>query len=295
MMDDIQDIADFYNNNPQIEHNRLIINQLEFDLTWRFLDLFLPPCGNILEIGAATCRYTLGLLERGYSVTAVDLSFANLKIGKNFLHETGSQNNVQFIVADARDLSIVIQNDYDAVLLMGPLYHLIYEDDRLTALKEAFNRMKIGGIIISSFISRYGIWGEFLKHKPEFIEDQDEIKELLSTGTDHNDWPRRGFRGYFAKPTEVSPLHESIGFETIKVVGVEPCISADDDSYNKLIGHRRKLFLDLFYRLSDEPSIIGASRHLLYIGKKNKIKEINLLSIKVAVILIKKLMLLTLC
>jgi GNAT superfamily N-acetyltransferase len=50
--------------------------------------------------------------------------------------------------------------------------------------------------------------------------------------------------------------------------GFEPGISADDESYNKLQGKQRQLWLDLFYELSMEQSIIGASRHLLYIGKK---------------------------
>jgi hypothetical protein len=50
---------------------------------------------------------------------------------------------------------------------------------------------------------------------------------------------------------------------------VEPCISADDESYNKLEGERRARFLEVFYQLSAEPSILGASRHLLYIGLKN--------------------------
>jgi len=51
---------------------------------------------------------------------------------------------------------------------------------------------------------------------------------------------------------------------------VEPAISAsdDDERYNKLEGERRQLWLDLFYEISSEPSIVGASRHLLYIGRK---------------------------
>jgi len=52
------------------------------------------------------------------------------------------------------------------------------------------------------------------------------------------------------------------------VAGVEPAISADDESYNKLRGKQRQLWLDLFYQTNTESSIIGASRHLLYIGKK---------------------------
>lgn len=59
-----------------------------------------------------------------------------------------------------------------------------------------------------------------------------------------------------------------MGFETLVVGGVEPVIAADDESYNKLQGIQRQLWLDLLYELSVEKSIIGASRHLLYIGRK---------------------------
>jgi hypothetical protein len=52
------------------------------------------------------------------------------------------------------------------------------------------------------------------------------------------------------------------------VVGVEPAISADDESYNKLQGKQRQQWLDLLVEISTEKSIIGASRHLLYIGRK---------------------------
>jgi hypothetical protein len=54
------------------------------------------------------------------------------------------------------------------------------------------------------------------------------------------------------------------------VAGVEPAISAEDENYNKLQGKQRQLWLDLLYEMSTEKSIIGASRHLLYIGKKHK-------------------------
>jgi hypothetical protein len=77
-----------------------------------------------------------------------------------------------------------------------------------------------------------------------------------------------GFRGYFAKVPEIAPLHEALGFETLALVGVEPAISADDESYNQLEGSRRRLWLDLLYEISAEESMLGASRHLLYIGRK---------------------------
>jgi S-adenosylmethionine-dependent methyltransferase len=268
MTDDIGDIADYYNNRPQSEHNRLEEHQLEFDLTWRLLDEYLPPLGKILEIGASTGRYTLGLAQRGYAVTAVDLSPACLDECKTNLTTAGLSGKVQYIVDDARTLAEVADRDYDAVLLMGPLYHLVMSEDREMAVREAFSRLRRGGVIFSAFISRFGIWGDLLKNLPELIDDQVQVNSVLARGRDREEWPKGGFRAYFAVVAEIAPLHEAVGFETIKVVGVEPCISADDESYNQLEGERRARFLDVFYQISAEPSTVGASRHLLYIGRK---------------------------
>jgi S-adenosylmethionine-dependent methyltransferase len=268
MTDDIGDIAEYYNSRPKSEHNRLEEHQLEFDLTWRLLDDYLPPRGKILEVGAATGRYTLGLAQRGYAITAVDLSPACLKECKTILTKAGFSGKVQYIVSDARTLAELTDRDFDAVLLMGPLYHLVLEEDRKMAVNEAFNRLRSGGVIFSAFISRYGIWGDLLKNLPELIDNQDQVNSVLLKGRDCEAWPKGGFRAYFAEVAEIAPLHEAVGFETIKVVGVEPCISADDESYNKLEGERRARFLEVFYQISAERSIVGASRHLLYIGRK---------------------------
>ena len=175
---------------------------------------------------------------------------------------------MRLVVADARDLGEVAEKGFDVVLLMGPLYHLVVESDRKMALKKAFDRLRKGGIIFSSFNSRFGIMGGLLKNVPGWIEDQAEVRSVLERGKRPDDYPRGGFRGYFAQISEIAPLHEAIGFETLTVAGIEPAISADDESYNKLQGKQRQLWLDLFYEMSTESSILGASRHLLYIGKK---------------------------
>lgn len=270
MSDDISDIAAYYNKNPQSEHNRLVEHQLEYDLTWRFLEAYLPPEGKILEIGAGTGRYTLGLVQRGYTTTAVELSEANLQACQQYLAENGLQDHAQCILGDARYLRGVPDEEYDAVLLMGPLYHLVHESDRRMAVREAYAHLRPGGVIFSALISRFGIWANILKNFPGVIEFKDQIRYVLDEGKDHPDWQQGGFRAYGARVNEIAPLHEDFGFETIKLAGVEPTISANDDDerYNKLEGKRRKLWLDLLYEISSEPSIVGASRHLLYIGRK---------------------------
>jgi S-adenosylmethionine-dependent methyltransferase len=270
MIDDASDIAEFYSSDPEGEHSRLERHQLEYDLTWRYLDQYLPSQGTILEVGAATGRYTLELAKRGYTLTAVDLSAALIEKCKKNLVDKGLASRVQLVVADARDLCKVTEKRFDAVLLMGPLYHLVVEADRKLALKEAFDRLRAGGIIFSAFISRFGIMGDLIKDIPNWIEDQAEVRSELEKGKRPDDYPRGGFRGYFVQASEIAPLHEAMGFETLVVAGVEPAISADDESYNKLQGKQRQLWLDLLYEMSTKKSIIGASRHLLYIGKKQQ-------------------------
>lgn len=268
MSDDVSDISAYYNNDPERERSRLDRHQLEYDLTWRYLDQYLPPQGNILEVGAATGRYTLELAKRGYHMTAVDISAVLLETSGGEIADRGLEAQVRFVVADARDLRVVTETGFDAILLMGPLYHLVEEADRKLALQQVFDRLRKGGIIFSSFISRFGIMGDLIRNVPEWIEDQAEVRSILELGKDPYNVRQGGFRGYFAQMSEIAPLHESIGFETLALAGVEPAISADDESYNRLQGKQRELWLNLLYEISQEPSIIGASRHLLYIGKK---------------------------
>jgi SAM-dependent methyltransferase len=267
-MDDVSDIAAYYNNDPEREHSRLERHQLERDITWRYLNQYLPSQGTVLEIGAATGRYTLELAKRGYSITAVDLSAGLLEECRKSITNSGLEKQVRFVIADARDLSKVAEREFGVVLLMGPLYHLTAEADRKAVLKEAFTRLRKGGVLFSAFISRFGIMGDLLKNMPGWIEDQTEVQSILEKGKDPDHLPQEGFRGYFATPAEVAPLHEAIGFETLEVAGVEPAISANDESYNNLQGKQRQLWLDLLYEISTEKSIIGASRHLLYVGRK---------------------------
>lgn len=268
MIDDVSDIIELYSSNPQGEHSRLEHHQLEHDLTWRYLNKYLPPQGKVLEVGAATGQYTIELAKRGYKITAVDISPALLETCRQKLAEAGLEREVQLLVADARDLINVAEKRFDAVLLMGPLYHLIEKADRESALKEVFDRLRTGGVIFSAFISRFGALSDLIKNLPDWIEDQPRAWSLIEKGKRPDGYPRGGFRGYFARPSEIAPLHRRAGFESLVLAGVEPVIAADDESYNRLQGTQRQLWLDLLFEVSTEKSILGASRHLLYIGRK---------------------------
>jgi S-adenosylmethionine-dependent methyltransferase len=268
MIDDVSDILEYYNRDIEHEDIRLERHQLEHDLTWRYLARYLPAEGPLLEVGAATGRYTLELARRGYAVTAVDLSEVLLARGRQRLEAAGLAQRVRLVVSDARQLSSVTERDFRAVLLMGPLYHLVVEADRQAAVQAAYDRLVPGGMILSAFISRYGLLCDLLVRMPEWIERQDEVRAILEIGRDPDHPPGGGFRGYFARPSEIEPLHAAAGFQTIALAGVEPAIAADDESYNRLQGTVRQRWLDLLFAISSEPCIVGASRHLLYVGQK---------------------------
>jgi len=269
MSDDIRDIQAFYDSIPEKEHQRLEDHQLEYDLTWRYFERYLPANGSILEIGAATGRYTVELAKRGYNVTAVDLSAELLTVCRQRIADAGLAGQVQFVVADARDLSQVTEKNYDAVLLMGPLYHLIVEADRQAALNQAVDRLRKGGVIFTAFLSRFGLLSDLIRNKPEWIDNQVEVQSVMNDGKRPEHFPRGGFRAYFMPISEIVPVHEVLGFETLTVAGVEPAVGADDERYNQLEGEQRQRWLDVLYAVSAEPSIIGASKHVLYVGRKS--------------------------
>lgn len=269
MRDDISDIAASYDHSVEDEDSRLVLHQLEYDLTGRYLARYLPPTGSILEIGAGTGRYTLDLCKRGYSVTAIDLSAALLQRCKLRLEAEGLHEQIQLVVADARDLHAVVGTAFDAVLLMGPLYHLVFEEDRRQALRQAADRLRNGGLLFSAHLSRSGVFGDLMRSIPKWIEQSEEVRSLLDHGSRPDDQPRGGFRGYFARVSEIRPLHEALGIQTIALAGVEPAISADDEGYNQLPAPQRDLWLNLLEEVSSDETTIGASRHLLYVGRKD--------------------------
>ena len=269
-MDDITDIREMYNANWEKEDDWLLRHQLERDITWHYLEKYLPPPGmKVLEIGAATGRYTMELARRGYSVLAVDIASDLVARAKTRIDDLGLGSRVEFRVGDIRTCSDIPESSFDAALVMGPLYHLVLQEDRELVLERVFKFLKPGGVVFSAWISRFGIFGDNLKKMPGLIFKKEAVESILECGCDLDLFhPKSNFRGYFATADEIAPIHEKTGFGTLALAGTEPAISADDASYNCLEGERRQLWLDLLFKLSAEPSMIASSRHMLYVGKK---------------------------
>ncbi len=115
------------------EKNRLIntnSGKLEYVMTTDILEKNLPSEGNILDLGGGAGAYSFYLAEKGYQVYLADLSEDLIMMAKQQARESGDSNLISCDVVNAIDLSIYNDNQFDAILLLGPLYHLLEKDER---------------------------------------------------------------------------------------------------------------------------------------------------------------------
>ena len=77
-MESVRILTDFYTNYD--EEGRLLSRhgQVEYLTTMRYIEKYLRPGMRILEVGAATGRYSHALAQKGYQVDAVELVQHNI-------------------------------------------------------------------------------------------------------------------------------------------------------------------------------------------------------------------------
>lgn len=89
----------------------------------------------MLDIGGGPGRYSLYLAERGCNVTLFDFSEGNTKFAEK--QDEIRNLNIKTICGDACVADEILCEKYDHILLMGPMYHLIEETDRIRAMSSA--------------------------------------------------------------------------------------------------------------------------------------------------------------
>lgn len=141
-------LSQFYENYD--EDNRLSsqYGMVEYLTTMRYIEKYLRPGMRILEIGAATGRYSHALARQGYRVDAVELVDHNIEI---FRQNTQPGENITVTQGNAKDLSAFGDDTYDMTLILGPMYHLFTEEDKLQALSEAIRVTKKGGVVFAAY------------------------------------------------------------------------------------------------------------------------------------------------
>ena len=263
-------IRKYYDKNPVEEWERLDKHRTEFSVTMRVLKDFLPnPPAEILDCGGGPGRYAIELANLGYSVTLYDLSEKNLEIAAEKA-ESKCIALLDYLQGNAVDLARFSDNSFDAVLLMGPLYHIMDDAARTQAIREAKRVLKPGGVLFAAFISRYAAHRWTAKHEPESIVDNPRINDaLILTGfLKPGEGAEDEFCGYLAKPEEVEDLFWDVGMEVENIYGVEGLISLIDEKLNQMEGGVWLKWVDLNYQISSDPSILAGVEHLLVVSRK---------------------------
>ena len=252
------------------EEHRLTggLAELELVRTREVLRRHLPPApARVLDVGGGTGVHARWLLADGYEVHLVDITPRHVERARAELAGAG----LNAAVGDARRLDAPDES-FDAVLLLGPLYHLGERVDRAAALAEAGRVVRPGGLVAAAAISRFaslfdGLARQFL-FDPVF---RDIVRGDLRDGRHANpaDRPHWFTTAYFHHPDELRDEVAAAGLQVLDVVGIEGLAGwlaqLDprwyDDSDRATIVESARL-------VEHEPTLLGLSPHLLAVAER---------------------------
>lgn len=259
-------IEEYYNSQYD-EWNRLERHRIEFEITKRVLDEYISTGSEVLDVGGGPGRYSIHLAQKGHKVTLFDLSDMLVKQAIENAQKAGvalqaaMKGNV--LELDRR----IPEKTFDAVLCMGPMYHLLEEEERREAARQCLARLKPGGILIAAFISAYAPIVDCLKKDPGMIREQKEY--LLHCVRDGRNQKEFGFTdAYFIHPGQIEATFAGLDVETLRIMATEGLGAPNEEKIMKLGEEDFQEWIDLLYKISDHKPILGSCEHLLYIGRK---------------------------
>ncbi len=259
-----------------VEGERLLregAGRLEYLRTRDLLARHLPPApATVLDVGGGAGVYALPLAREGYSVHLIDP--VPLHVEQARKASASQQDTAPLASAEVGDAGRLPwgDNSADAVLLLGPLYHLISREDRLRALREAHRVVRSGGLVAAAAISRFASTYDGLLRG--FLEDpgfEEIVERDVREGQHRNPSGRREWftTAYFHLPQELRNEATEAGFSVEALVGIEGpgWVLPDLDSWLENASRRSRL-LDAIRRVEAEPSLLGASAHILVVGRR---------------------------
>jgi len=266
------DILGHYERVAEAERLSRGTGQLELARTQELLARFLPPPpAEVLDVGGGPGVYACWLAQRGYQVHLIDIVPRHVEQALGASREMSASPLASAEVGDARKLK---RSDAsaDAVLLLGPLYHLTERGDRVQALREACRTLRSGAVVCAAGISRFaslldGLVRGYLDD-PEFARI---VERDLRDGQHRNatNNPAYFTTAFFHHPDELAAEIREAGLRheaTFAVEGPAWLLQDFDAHWND--PSRRERLLTALRALEAEPSLLGASAHLLAVARK---------------------------
>jgi ubiquinone/menaquinone biosynthesis C-methylase UbiE len=248
-------------------------SQLERARTEELIKRYLPPTPAVIfDVGGGSGVYACWLAREGYEVHLVDAMPLHVEKARQASDEQPGHTLASINLGDARELNRV-EASVDAVLLCGPLYHLTEREDRIRALREARRILRPGGVLLAACISRFasaldGLFQRFMDD-PEF---QRIVWRDLAEGQHRNpaNHPAYFTTAFFHHPDKIKAEVEEAGLHhesTLAIEGPGWLLQDFEDHWND--DGRRKRLLDIVRALESEPTLLGASAHLMAVARKD--------------------------
>jgi 2-polyprenyl-3-methyl-5-hydroxy-6-metoxy-1,4-benzoquinol methylase len=260
-------IRNFYDQNSQQEWDRLDRHPYEFAITTRMMDRYIKMGDSILDIGGGPGRYSLHYLQQGNPVTLTDLSQGNIDFALRMAKERNLP--LRALACDALDIEKHLEEKFDHVFLMGPLYHLLDEAERVQAVKATLATLKPGGILYASFLLMFSGIIFFLREAPELIVHPGE-KVWLDAVRKQISWSGDSFtRAFFVDQDEILPFMRQFDIEILNLFGQEGITSTHNYDLQMQPEEIQNAWIDFSVDLCEMPKYLSHSEHAMVIAKKS--------------------------
>ncbi|WP_329321614.1 class I SAM-dependent methyltransferase [Streptomyces sp. NBC_01262] len=267
------DIARYYAQGMEKDRLADPRRSIEYLRTMDILGRYLPQApATVLDVGGGPGRYALALAATGYDVTLLDPVALHVQQARE-ASKSAARPLARADVGDARHLTLP-DGSADAVLLLGPLYHLVEASDRQQAWREALRVVRDGGVVVAAGVCRYyTTWEMLSKGKLDLPGAEAAVHAHVTTGQHRNpdhDFERLFTTAYLHDPHELAAEATTAGLTVQALLPVEGPTKLLPDLAARLQDQAgRDQVMRALQRLEDQPSVLGTSEHVLVVATRD--------------------------
>jgi ubiquinone/menaquinone biosynthesis C-methylase UbiE len=253
----------FYDNYDEDNRLRSRHGMVEFLTTLRYIEKYLRPGMKMVEIGAGTGRYSHYFAQKGYCVDSLELVESNIEV---FKRNTLPNEPVTIRQGDARDLSVFSDESFDVTLLLGPMYHLFRQEDKMQALSEAVRVTKKGGIVYVAYCGNDSTILQFCFLRGMLMDERYRKLVDLQTFKAGSD-PAELFE--LNRKEEIEALRSNLDVTPLHFVAADGYANYMRQSLAEMEEELYELYLRYHFATCERQDMVGYSNHFLDIFRKN--------------------------